>query len=108
VAAGKNQARLWSWQTMVAHARHYLVEGIVATTYISPSGLLRGNPRSKSLRSNNDDACRHSPHWGHHFFWSTHLLEVALRWSIMSLPSSTMGLDDVDPWSLNGGPGLRA
>jgi hypothetical protein len=49
----------------------------------------------------------HSPYWGHRF-WSRPWLEVALRWSGVSLSMSTMvHLGGLVPRSLDRGHGLR-
>jgi hypothetical protein len=66
-----------------------------------------GNPRSGSPGSDDGDARRRSPCWGHHF-WSKPWLEVALRWSGVSLSvSTTLHLGGLVPRSLDGGHGLR-
>jgi hypothetical protein len=70
-------------------------------------GYSGGNPRSGSPRSDDGDArCRFPP--SGHRFRSIQWLEVALRWSGVSLPASTaVVLGGVVPWSLDGGCVLR-
>jgi hypothetical protein len=74
---------------------------MAALDVITPVGIIFGadvgwrrccsgvNPRSGSPGSNDGDARHRSPCWGHHF-WSRPWLEVALRWSGMSLSVSAV------------------
>jgi hypothetical protein len=70
-------------------------------------GYSGGNPRSGSPRSDDGDARRRSAPWGYHF-WRRQWLEVVLKWSGISLSTSTtVGLGGMVPWSLDGGRVLR-
>jgi hypothetical protein len=64
-----------------------------------------GNPRSGSPGSDDGDARRRSPCWGHRF-WSRPWLEVALKWSGVLLSVSTLHLGGLVLRSLDGGHGL--